>query len=42
MIRCEVFEQKSKFTYELETDEEDDRMRGFQTIDQVHVRSGDG
>ena len=29
----------AKFTYSLETDEEDDRIRGLQTIDHVHVRS---
>ena len=34
--------QLTKFTYFLETGEEDDQMRGLKTIDQVHVLPGDG
>jgi hypothetical protein len=33
MIRREVFNQLTKFTYRLEIDEEDDQIRGFQRID---------
>ena len=45
MIRWEANKQLTKFTYQLDTDGEDewdDQMRGHQTIDQVHVHPGDG
>ena len=42
MIRRGVIKQSTTFTYHLETDEEDNKMRGIQTVDQVHVRSEDG
>ena len=36
-----VQKQLTKFTYSLETGEENDQMRGLKTIDQVHVLFGD-
>ena len=41
MITLEVFRQLTKFTYILKRMRLDDEMRGTQTIDKVHVRSGD-
>ena len=32
----------NKFTYSLETDEEDDQMRDVKTIDQVYALPGEG
>jgi hypothetical protein len=44
MIRWDVLKQLSKFTYFLETDEEDgynDQMGGIQAVDQVHAHPGE-
>ena len=40
-IRWEILKQLTKFTHPLETDEEDDQMRGLKTFDKVHVLPGD-
>ena len=45
IIRWEILKQLTKFTYELEKDEEDgmdNQMRDLKAIDQVHVPPGDG
>ena len=41
MIRLDVFKHLSKFTYSLERMEQDDKIRGIQTIDQVHIQPGE-
>ena len=38
MIRLDIFKQLTRFTYSLERMGEDDRIRGIQKIDQVHVQ----
>ena len=40
-IGWEVLRQLTKFTYKLETGEEDDQMRGHKTFDKVYVLPGD-
>ena len=45
MIRLEILKQLTKFTYWLETDEEDGMGwsdEDLKIIDQVHILSGDG
>ena len=40
MIRLQLFKQYTKFTYDLWKMRWDDQIRGIQTIDTDHVRSG--
>ena len=41
MIRLEVLRQSTFFTYRLEKEERDEQKRSIQTVDNLHLHTGD-